>query len=37
MYIMTYGLAAKRYVDIERFKFQSIIADEAHYLKSRDT
>lgn len=33
---MTYNLAANRQIDLEQFKFQSIIADEAHYLKSRD-
>jgi SWI/SNF-related matrix-associated actin-dependent regulator 1 of chromatin subfamily A len=32
---MSYGLATNKVEEIERKKFQTIICDEAHYLKSR--
>lgn len=34
---MSYELATKRTEDIKKFGFQAIIADEIHYLKSRET
>ena len=34
---MTYDLARKRATDIKNQQFNTIIADEAHYLKSRDS
>ena len=37
IYIMTYDLARKRHEDIKNQKFNTIIADEAHYLKARDS
>ena len=37
IYIMTYDLARKRAIDIKNQQFNTIIADEAHYLKSRDS
>ena len=33
---MSYDLAAKRAQDLEDLNFQMVIADEAHYLKSRE-
>jgi SWI/SNF-related matrix-associated actin-dependent regulator 1 of chromatin subfamily A len=33
---MSYELASKRAQDLEDLNFQICIADEAHYLKSRD-
>jgi len=36
IFIMSYDLASKRYIDIQQKEFKAIIADEAHYLKSRD-
>ena len=33
---MSYDLARKRHLDIKQAGFNTIIADEAHYLKSRD-
>jgi SNF2 family DNA or RNA helicase len=30
-------LATKKYEEIEKKNFKAIIADEAHYLKSRDS
>ena len=37
IYIMSYQLASKRHEDIQKQKFNTIIADEAHYLKTRDS
>jgi SWI/SNF-related matrix-associated actin-dependent regulator 1 of chromatin subfamily A len=34
---MSYQLATKRASEIEKFSFKIVIADEAHYLKSRDS
>ena len=34
---MTYDLARKRASDIKNQQFNTVIADEAHYLKSRDS
>ena len=36
IFIMSYDLARKRHTDIKQQGFNTIIADEAHYLKSRD-
>jgi SNF2 family DNA or RNA helicase len=35
--IVSYTLASKMGSLIKRMKFQIVIADEAHYLKSRDS
>ena len=37
IFIMSYDLATKRYIDLQQYDFNAIIADEAHYLKSRDS
>ncbi|CDW80246.1 snf2 family n-terminal domain containing protein [Stylonychia lemnae] len=37
IYIMTYDLAMKRYEEIDERNFKVCVADEAHYLKSRDS
>lgn len=37
IYIMSYELAATRFEEIRSKRFACTIADEAHYLKSRDT
>lgn len=37
VYILSYDLATKKADDIARMEFKTIICDEAHYLKSRDT
>ena len=37
IYIMSYDLASKMGEDLETLKFKVCIADEAHYLKSRDS
>ena len=34
---MSYQLASKSAAEIEKFNFKFIIADEAHYLKARDS
>ena len=36
IFIMSYDLAARKSEEIEGQKFQALIADECHYLKSRD-
>ena len=36
IFIMSYELALKRATELEDLNFQACIADEAHYLKSRD-
>lgn len=37
VFIMSYDLAQRRHIDLEQKEFQCCIADEAHYLKSRDS
>ena len=37
IFIFSYDLATKKYEEIEKKNFKAIIADEAHYLKSRDS
>jgi SWI/SNF-related matrix-associated actin-dependent regulator 1 of chromatin subfamily A len=37
IFIFSYDLATKRYEEIEQRGFKACIADEAHYLKSRDS
>ena len=34
---MSYDMATRRYIDLEKKEFQCCIADEVHYLKSRDS
>ena len=36
IFIMSYDMATRRYADLEYFQFGTVIADEAHYMKSRD-
>jgi hypothetical protein len=37
IFIMSYVIATKLSLFIERKKFNIVISDEAHYLKSRDS
>ncbi len=37
VFIFSYDLAMRRHEEIEKRNFKAIIADEAHYLKSRDS
>ena len=37
IFIMSYQLATKRSQELDMLKVKSIIADEAHYLKARDS
>jgi SWI/SNF-related matrix-associated actin-dependent regulator 1 of chromatin subfamily A len=37
VFILSYDLATKRGPDIKKFQFKMCIADEVHYLKSRET
>lgn len=37
VYIMSYDLASRLKDEIEGLKFKACIADEAHYLKSKDS
>jgi len=37
VFIFSYDLATKRHEELESKNFKAIIADEAHYLKSRDS
>ena len=37
IFIMSYDLATKRQEELQQRKFKMCIADEAHYLKSRDS
>ena len=37
IFIMSYDLATRRWNDLQQKQFRAIIADEAHYLKSRDS
>jgi len=37
VFIISYELAAKRGAEIKKLNFKMCIADEVHYLKSKDT
>ena len=37
IFIMSYDLAQRRYIDLQQKEFKAIIADEAHFLKSKDS
>ena len=37
IFILSYDLASRRHEELSRLKFNSAIADEAHYLKSFDS